>query len=348
MVAGKATGGRPGTAGRAGGPYLGTMAQRGRGRLRKWREVRPGLWLIAGLTAVSLTVFFLDEIRRAIEEGPRLVVASEAAPELEAGADVWVAGRSAGRVLWVRLRDDRDPRSGAPILLKAALHRDVAGVIRRDATARITQAGVMAPTVLSLDPGNPENPPFDFRDTLRAAVTLVDQDRTLALLDTLRAATEEARPLRTRLRDALDRGGGTAAALRRDTATLRSLERRLEALDRLLFGSEGRGGSLGRMMGDTTLAATIETVAASLDRLSAGRDSGTAGTATRELLTALDGLQASLAALERDLRAGRGALGRALYDTAIVQQARLLEARMDSLRRELLENPLRWLRFRVF
>lgn len=325
------------------------MAERGRGRPRKWRQVRPGLWLIGGLTAVALAVFFLDEIFRAVEEGPRLIVASEAAPELEAGADVWVAGRSAGRVLWVRFGDDRDPRSGTPILLKAALHREVAGVLRQDATAQITQEGLMAPTVLSLDPGSPESPPFDFRDTLRAAVTLVDQDRTLALLDTLRAATEEARPLGARLRDALERGGGTAAALRRDTTTLPSLERRLEALDRLLFGSEGSGGSLGRMMGDTTLAATIEAVSASLSRLSGAEpEPGRPETAMRDLLAALDDLQASLVALERDLRAGRGTLGRALYDTAIVQQARLLEARMDSLRRELLENPLRWLRFRLF
>lgn len=325
------------------------MARRGRERRVGWREVRGGLWLISGLAAAAFAVFFLDELRRAVEEGPRLVVVGPAAPDLAAGATVWVAGRPAGRVLSVRFRDDPDPRRAGAIVVEAALHREAAGVLRADASARITQEGVMAPTVLSLDPGSPDRPPFDFGDTLRGSVTLLDQDRTLALLDTLRATMEESRPLARRLRATLAEGDGTWATLRRDSTALRGLERRLRTLDRLLFGGpEGGDGTLGRMLRDTTVATSLEGLAASLDRLAAARESGGAETALRELLETLDGLQGSLLALERDLRRGRGALGRALHDTAILQQTRLLRARTDSLRRELLQHPLRWLRVRLF
>lgn len=305
--------------------------------------MRTGLGLLAGIAAVLLAIFFLDVVRRHIEEGPRLIVVTEAAPELDPGSAVWVGGRRAGRVVSVRFRE-AEPGKAAPILIEAVLQREVADVLREDAAARIVKSGLMAPMVLDLRPGSPDRPPFDFDDTLRSTVSLIDQDRALALVDTLGLALEESRALGRRLRTALEDGEGTATALRRDPALLSALERRLRSLEDLLFGGpEGGRGTLARIATDTALSASLERVSSSLERLSTGGNP-----VPGELLTALDGLQASLIALERDLETGRGALGRALHDTAIYRQADLLGARLDSLRRELLESPLRWLRFRLF
>lgn len=313
-----------------------------------WREVSTGLWLLGGIAVALVVIFFLDEVRRAVEEGPRVVAVTEAAPGLEPGSAVWVAGRPAGRVLSVRFREPGAEGAG-PIVVEAVLDRTAVGVLRADASARIVESSLLAPVILSLDAGTPDQPRFDFADTLRSIVGHVDQARALALVDTLRAELQEARPLAERLRRSLRAGGGTMPALRRDSTLLPSLERGFGRLEALLFGGPGEeSGTLGRIASDTSLAASLERIAFSLERLSAERDSATVDRAVAELMTATDGLHASLLALEHDLEAGRGALGRAIHDTAILQQSLLLRSRLDSVRRELLEHPLRWLRFRLF
>lgn len=314
----------------------------------EWRALRPGLLLMAGITATLLVIFFLDEVRRAVEEGPRLYVVTQAAPRLQPGSVVWVAGRPAGRVLSVRFRDP-DPDGAETIVIEAVVERYAVGVIREDASARIVASGLMAPVILSVRPGSPARPPFDFADTLRSTVALVDQDRALALVDTLRAELARARPAAARLRAMLENGGGTLAALRRDTSLAAGLEHGFRRLEALLYpAADEESGSLARLAADTALATRLERIGQALRRLAAERDSAETETAVEALLAALSGLQSSLAALEYDLQAGRGALGRFLYDSAVLRERVLLEARTDSLRLELLRHPLRWLRFRLF
>lgn len=62
----------------------------------------------------------------------------------------------------------------------------------------------------------------------------------------------------------------------------------------------------------------------------------------------LERISAGLDKLDRDLRAGRGTAGRALYDDEIARQQEAFQARLDSLRSELRRKPWRWLRFKLF
>lgn len=312
--------------------------------------MRGGLGILAALAAAVLVGFLLDQILRAVQEGPRLVVVSPTAPGLGPGAAVWVAGRPAGRVLSVRLRPGSATRDDNITVIRAVLHREAIGVLREDASARVAPAGLMAPTVLSLSPGSPERPPHDFRDTIRATVALLDQERALARIDSLSAALETVRGPALRLRSALEEGDGTLAALRRDPSLLARLEERRGELERLLgLSGEGKPGGLARFFADPELAAGLERTAASLRRLEeARREPSGAGPALDEVVAALGSLAARLDALERDLERGHGSLGRALADPEVARQRDLLAAQFDSLRAELLARPLRWLRIRLF
>ena len=62
----------------------------------------------------------------------------------------------------------------------------------------------------------------------------------------------------------------------------------------------------------------------------------------------LERISVNLDQLDRDLLAGRGTAGRALYDDEIRRQEEAFQARLDSLRIELRQKPWRWLRFKLF
>lgn len=311
-------------------------------------EIRTGFLLIALLAGLATAVFYLDEILRGTQEGPRLVVVSESAPELAPGSPVWVAGRPVGRVLEVRFRSPGTAGAGN-VVVRAVLNRGVAGIIRADATASIQPADLLEPVVLSIRPGSPEAPPFDFADTLRATADTLDQERAMALIDSLRASFADQRSRSDELRRAITRGGGTLAGIRRDTALRRSLlegRRKMEVL-----GSERWSeGSLGLLLRDTVLGPSVKRIRARFARLAALRDSlrrpPPAG--AEEALPALASLRRRIGDLEADLRAGRGTAGRALYDEEATRQLGLLRARLDSVVSELVFSPGRWLRFRLF
>lgn len=311
-----------------------------------WREVRSGLLLMAGLLVVVLLVFFMDDLRRELEEGPRIVVEMEEAQALEPGSQVWVAGRPAGRVTRVRFQAPEEDRPGA-VVIEAVLHREVAGAVRADATARVRESSLLAPMVLAIRPGTPDAPPYDYSDTLRRITESYGREDVMALADSLRTMLRETRPVAERFLETMREGSGTLGRLRADTVLAADLERGMERLDRLLRRAEA--GFPGRMAGDTLLALHLRSVAGTLRELRDLREEreGVPGEVER-LRRTFDGLVARLDAVEEDLVRGRGTLGRAMHDSAIPEQARLLRARLDSVRAELVAHPLRWLRFRLF
>ena len=131
-------------------------------------QARKGAILIGAMILTAGAVFVSDVIERMLVEGPELTVVAPRASELEPGSAVWVAGTPAGRVLEVGFLDPDSP--GERLLIRAVLHRDIGRVVREDATAIVRRSGLLAPNVLSVDPGSPEQPPYDFRDTLAVSI----------------------------------------------------------------------------------------------------------------------------------------------------------------------------------
>lgn len=299
--------------------------------------IRKGTLQLILLAAVAAAVFFLDVVLREMSEGPELTIAAPAARNLEPGADVWVAGVPAGRVLSVRFRE----RSGdeGPVLVRAVLNEDAAATIRRDASVALHQSALLEPAVVSIRPGT-ASAAFDFSDTLRAR-PLTGATDVLARLDSLAAELRGLRPLGRRLGRRLEEGPGTLAALRADTALGRDLRRlagRLEGLAERI-----PAGSAARLAADRELAATWDTLAARSRRLARGMDAGAGPVAA-----SLDSLAATATGVARRLEEGRGSLARFAVDSALAREARGIRARLDSVRAELLAEPLRWLRFRLF
>lgn len=306
-----------------------------------WSRLRTGAALIAGLAVVLAAVFFSDVVLRELSEGPQLTVTAAEARDLEPGASVWVAGVPAGRVTSVRFRE-AGGEDRQPVVVRAVLREDAAGILRADASAQIRTSALLAPAVLALDPGR-SGRAFDPGDTLRARPG-PDREEIRARADSLAGALAALAPLADSLRTRLEEGPGTLAALRRDDALRADLRRAGESLRGLT--REASRGSAAKLARDTATRAALGRTTERLRRLAEEADgrAAPADSAAR----ALGALLVRLDTLSRRLDAGRGTAGRLLRDRALQRERRRLEATMDSLRAELLADPFRWLRFRLF
>lgn len=307
-----------------------------------WSELRPGLLLLGGLAVVAGSIFFLDVVLRELAEGPELIVTAAEARDLEVGAAVWVAGVPGGRVTAIRFLPPGG-KASRRVVLRTSLRSDVAETMRRDASAVIRASALLAPAVVDVRPGRAEAP-YDFSDTLRAA-NQIDREELQARADSVFERLATLQPLADRLRTRLTEGPGTFAAFARDDALRASLARSLERLDAL--AARASEGSAARLAADTGLHRALDRVR---DRGAALADDGpgSPGWMEGDLRAEMEELRQGLGWLTGRVTGTRGTAGRLRTDPALDREARLLRARLDSVRTELLSRPFRWLRFRLF
>ena len=226
------------------------------------------------------------------------------------------------------------------------LHRAAVPFLRSDAEATISGASLLAPVVLKIDPGSPGAQPFDVADTLTVP-SVRSADRLLALAKTGRTAVDTLALLSRELADGLARGPGTAAALRRDTALVERMKA-MSAHAGSISEALRAESSLPARLASDSLGAALIAVASTLRDLRAGEQADRVTASVVSLTDRLERISTNLDRLDRDLRAGRGTAGRALYDDELARQEAAFYARMDSLREELGRDPWRWLRLKLF
>ncbi len=315
-----------------------------RERAPAWAQLRLGTILLALLVAASTAVFFLERLERQLSEGPHLTVEASSARGLEVGSDVWIAGVAAGRVEAIRLLRPHDGHG--PVIIRAVLRPGAGRVLRADATASLRASALMAPTVLALEPGREADRPFAFGDTLQALPEL-SLDQVMARADTLRARLHRLEPDGRALARRLDEGPGTLASLRRHPERLRRLAADLERSRQLALTAPG--GTAARILRDVALRREAHRLRVRLATMTA--PGGALARASRErtaMRATLDSLRRRGHLLETRLAEGSGTAGRVLHDRAIQRERALFRARMDSVKAELIADPLRWLRFALF
>jgi phospholipid/cholesterol/gamma-HCH transport system substrate-binding protein len=300
------------------------------------------LWSLVG---ISTFVFFLDTIRRSLLEGPRIVVLAAEARGLIPGSDVWIAGSPAGRVTDVAFGDPAGPEGGR-VVVHALLHRTAIPYLRAGAEARISSSSLLAPVVLKLTPGDPSSGPFDPVDTLSVPRNETTEE-FVRLAGDSRVVMESLFFELEALRERLDEGPGTIASLRGDSVLL-SRFRRLADQARTLSDAIGERDGLASLIAGDSVGPALGGLVSGFRTLAAGSQPTEVRDSVVELVSALERISVSLSTLDSDLRAGRGTAGRALNDDEIVRQQRLLRARLDSVRSELMWQPWRWLRFKLF
>jgi len=311
----------------------------------EWRSVLPGVLILAGLVVTSTLVFFMDTIRRALSEGPQIVVLAPEARGLVPGADVWIAGSPAGRVAGVQFGDPDGPEGGR-VVIHAVLHWTALPHLRSGTRVRIGSSSLLAPVVLKLEPGDAGGTPFDPADTLYVPPNET-ADRFVALASDGKAVVDSLRELLAALASRLREGPGSVARLRRDTALLGSLPR-IAAAAGDLSRALGSDEALPALLASDSVGPTLDRIVSGFRTLAADERAAVAADTVASLVSALERISERLAFMDSELRAGSGTAGRALYDDEIRRQQTLFRARLDSVKAELVRQPWRWLRFKLF
>jgi hypothetical protein len=200
--------------------------------------------------------------------------------------------------------------------------------------------------VLKLDPGSPGSGPFDFADTLAVPIAR-STDYLLDLASSARAAVDSLVLLSTDLAARLAQGPGTAASLRRDTVLIQRMKVMSEHAQTVSRTFRSESALPARLAADS-LGEALAAMASTLRNLRGEKRAAEVTGAVVELTDRLERISVNLDRLDRDLRAGRGTAGRALYDDELARQQEAFYARMDSLKSELRRKPWRWLRFKLF
>ena len=314
-------------------------------------RARRGLILIAFAIVLSAAVSVVELIVRATLEGPRITALALSAEGLGPGSAVWVAGRSVGRVLSVSFQppeaSDRDGPLDSHVIIDAVIDRVAEPILRADATADVRPPDLVAPVVLSVNPGSGSAPAWNYADTLRASGSPIDPEAVMALADSLLLAVRTLEVDATEARDVLGSDQGSLARLREDPGTLAGLRGSIELLEELLQRDLPRS-SLVRLATDTLVSAAARRVQGRFAAWEAAPQIASAVHNVETTLEALDAVTSRLSAMTERLDRGEGTAGRALVDEEIRRQLAALRTAAAGLAEDLGYNPSRWLRVRVF
>lgn len=314
-------------------------------------RARRGLVLIACAIVLSAAISVIELIVRATLEGPRITALAHSAEGLGPGSAVWVAGRSVGRVLSVSFQppeeSDRDGPFESHVIIDAVIDRVAEPILRADATADVRPSDLVAPVVLSVNPGSGSAPPWNYADTLRASGPPIDPETVMALADSLLQAVRTLEVDASEARDVLGSDQGSLARFREDPGTLAGLQGSLESLAELLQRDLQRSSLVG-LATDTLVSAAARRVQERLATWEAAPQMASAGQNLETTLEALDTVMSRLSAITERLHRGEGTAGRALMDEEIRRQLAALRTAAAGLAEDLGYNPSRWLRVRVF
>ena len=308
-----------------------------------WRDVVPGVIVLIVVVPLVFGVFFTDRLRRAVIEGPTLIVLADEIRGLAPGANVWVAGKPSGRVQSIAFVGSGSSDPGL-VALRIILHRQAAPMLRADAMVRIGRSSLLSPPVVKFRPGSPDAPAYNFADTF--TVTPGPDIQTFrAFADSGRVAIAELSAALARLQTEVASGSGTVPRLRRDPALAGDL---LALGERMAFLNESLAAASGfrQLARDSVSRKRIARLAESIHTMS--RQADARADALEPLSQLLDDLSVRIDRLDSHLLTASGTAGRLKYDGELELQTQRTRAQLTSLQAELAAHPFRWLHFRLF
>lgn len=315
-------------------------------RVRRWRDLAPGLVVIAALAVLVGGVLGFARIGALRGDTLQLVVLAGSARDILEGSEVWIAGQRVGLVRKVDFRPvaaDTSQRLALTVDVLTAARPQ----LRRDTRAQIRTGGsLLGAPVVTLFGGSGREPLLEDGDTLRA----LPQLDPAAVSGRFAGATEHLAPLRQnvvavvgRLRSgdgvfgAAARGGGFGGAAP------------LGARVRQIAGRFG-GGSVGRLLSaedPVRLRIAGATARADSIRRVLTEPSGTVGRFRRDSTLAgqIAAVQAEVAEVGRLLDESRGTAGRVLHDPVLARELASLQAELRALAADVRDRPLRYIVF---
>ncbi|MBX6364777.1 MAG: MCE family protein [Gemmatimonadetes bacterium] len=300
------------------------MARIRRGGLG-WSEVRVGVVILLALAILVLAIFNIGKLLNLFAKRYELITLLPAAVGLPRGAQVTLAGQRVGQVDAIDFIPVGQKRGGANIRLRLAIAREAAEQIRANSTATLLSEGLLGDRYIDISPGSPSAPPLQPGDTIPFVPSpgidelLVNANQAI---DTAMIVVGNIRTITNRIL----RGQGTLGrAVNDETLYVQASAATIE-LRRTLVELNDPDGTFGRLAHDPALYHRLLQAVSRVDSLAAVV---TAGQGTLGRLIHDDSLYAGLL----------GVVGRA--DTAVAGLSTLVgqAANQDGTLRRLLTDP---------
>lgn len=292
------------------------------------REANPwrvGVTVLAAITILAVTVLVLGQRGQVFARKNRYEIRFETASGINQGGPVELNGVRVGRIEDVFL--STDPKA-TDIRVTIKVDRRYAERIREDSKARIKTQGLLGDKYLDLSVGSAESPIVPAGGTI-AAAPMTDVERLLASGEgVMENVTQISASLKTILKRT-EQGEGLLGDLTMDsesgTRLTTAAEDALRSVERVATAAEKGEGALPRLLHDRELGERLAASVSRLDALLAQAETGDGllkaaiddPEARRKLDTTLDNLaqvSADLAVFGRDLREGKGLVGKLMRD----------------------------------
>lgn len=302
-----------------------------------WSQVRLGAIVTLVLTIGSMTVFFIDETRDAIEDRYILYFHTFTTQDLRPRAPVWLAGQPVGYVTSIRFEP---PSRGQAELLhvELSISSAVQPLITEGAAAQVTTTGLIGEAVVNIIPARQPARPLTHLEDLPTAAAVDPQQ----ILGRLRQLSDSIQPVADQWRQVLDLAvtgpGALPRFLGRPTETLTLVEQ----LNRMTQTFDQLGivvASFSGLFTDPEVQAAFERIGPRLEQLATNWEVGGGSVAafTRDSVfaTHVERITVTVSRINERLASGRGTLGRLMNDRALATELTETRELLRDLRTEL-------------
>lgn len=301
-----------------------------------WSQLRIGVAVTLSVMVLSFAVFFIDQVRDAVENRYTLYFHTFTTQTLRPRAPVWLAGQPVGYVTGL-VFEPPTRGTGERLRVELSVSADAQRFIQRGAVAQVITAGLLGEAVVNILPASESADPLPDGGGLPTASEL----DPLEAARRIRVLADSLRPVTERWREVLDlakNGPGTLSRFAEDRAEVEELRERLRqvAVTFDTLGSAAR--KFAEAMTDAEVRAALSRIAPRLSQLAAsweGRE-GTLGgfAADRAIMAHLEAIDRTITRLGERLEGGRGTLGRLLNDKALATELARTREMLAELRSE--------------
>jgi len=303
-----------------------------------WSQLRIGLVVSLSVTACAILVFFIDDVRDAVEDRYSLHFHTSTTQALRPRALVWLAGQPVGYVRSLTL--DPPTRGRAELLhVELSINTDMQSLITEGAAAQVISASLLGEPLVNILPTSDPGPPLLDGDELPTCREL----DPFQVSRSLQVVYDSIVPVRDRWRQVFQQmqsGRGTLPLLARNRDGMLDFYSQFQGvqavLDTIRLAAEG----FSDLMTDEQARAAFSRIGPRLNELR-GRwtaGGGSVGSFARDtvLEPRLDAIAQKVSRITDRLVTGRGTLGRLQHDRALADELaktrRMLQELRDDLR----------------
>ncbi|MCA9627397.1 MAG: MCE family protein [Myxococcales bacterium] len=221
------------------------------------REVKVGLFVLAGLIVSGIVVFLIGDERGLFKSTDPYSVRFSDVQGLKRGSPVRMGGLDIGSVTEVAYPEDpSDPRP----YVRMSIHREQGARIRENSIATIENRGLLGDKMVQITPGDMGTPPVPVGGEVRSK----DPQDLADMLKKVTAIGEKAEGVMTNL----ERTTGTLA----EPKFQEDLKTGVKSLSGILESVDKKEGYVGKLMSDPEESAKISRTLSNLERTTANLD----------------------------------------------------------------------------